>query len=567
MLLARVVACNFDQTIFDTNDLSTIRGSSLILLRFPESLIQGLQKAHSDLSVAKITSGASELLFRFAARPGASEAVERYLCAVLRTGERNIDLPLRLFTFVWAVENGDPSSDGKDFHLRQQSLVARCNYEQFRHPTIVIPAFYPDSFRSGEHKSGVDAKNVVCSIDGIRPSSPSRKQGQKQFVSDSVSQRKHYGTLARQLFYDWALKDGDAEKQGAPVDRFADMFKDMLPDPAESLELSIPESLTGKMALVYLDGNSFGKRRDAEAVRGENKLQAFSEKITGLRRDLLRHVLDDLKDRDGMMSPEIQATDTQEARPARLRFETLLWGGDEVMWVLPAWQAWAFMEVVQRHLADSTRWGELKHAAGLLIAPYKTPIRDLTALVRDLGDAAKRGDGREMNGVQVGVITGFDLPGLTVDGWRRPLLSATPAEDEHNTLCATFQMDGGHWGEIRERMSAIKDPDTGLPRSSLYRLYHAALRERMSAIKDPDTGLPRSSLYHKALRDGLFGTSNSMAAKEHLETGIARIQQLNEKINDDALKTLREGFPGASGIDAHPLSPLYQILQLWDIAR
>jgi CRISPR/Cas system-associated protein Cas10 (large subunit of type III CRISPR-Cas system) len=95
--------------------------------------------------------------------------------------------------------------------------------------------------------------------------------------------------------------------------------------------------------------------------------------------------------------------------------ETLLWGGDEVMWVLPAFKAWEFMKVVQRNLKDKSIWGDdLTHSCGLLIAPYKALIKDLRALVNNLGDVAKDcPDGRKMNGVQIEFIKSFDLPGLS----------------------------------------------------------------------------------------------------------------------------------------------------------
>jgi hypothetical protein len=58
-----------------------------------------------------------------------------------------------------------------------------------------------------------------------------------------------------------------------------------------------------------------------------------------------------------------------EAKPeivSKLRFETLLWGGDELVWVVPAWQGWWTLDFFFR---KARRWEynniPLKHAAGL----------------------------------------------------------------------------------------------------------------------------------------------------------------------------------------------------------
>lgn len=533
MLMARVVACNFENAILDTNDLSTIRGSSLIWLRFPERLVDGLKAAHSGLDAGIITSGASELLFEFKADQGAADAVEQYLQETLLApeGSRHEGLPLSLFTFVWAVEKAVPPGTA-NFRQRLNNLIAQCNYHQFRHPTIRIPEHLSDEARNTANQS-TDAGSVICNLDGIRPAHPEHKQKDNP-VSLSVYLRREQGRKAKQEFYKKELGDGSFGNCD-----FAQDFSDLVDELPSNLDL--PESLKGKMALVYLDGNGFGTFRD-KTYDDMAKLTEFSERIKRNRRCLLKGVLTSMVRNEEMTRPKVKDD------PPRLRFETLLWGGDEVMWVLPAWHAWAFMGVVQGHLNDKTIWGDLPHAtgmlthaAGMLIAPYKAPIKDLTALVKDLGEKAKEGAGRTMNGVQIGVVTGFDLPGVEVDDLRRPLF-ALPCADCFAPHVA-FQMDGANWADIMEAMAAVKAPEDGLPRSSLYRIYH------------------------EALRDELFAPGNHKKAQTLLDNGIERIKTVRQHISDQCLETLRYGFPGASYTAPNPLIPLHQILQLWDIAR
>lgn len=529
VLLARIAACNFDNTIFDTDDLSTIRGSSLFLLRFPDTVVQRLQRDYPDVEATEISSGASELLFRFAATPAAREIVEKFLSELLARHPGNEAALWSRFTFVWAVEESGHGI-GQTFSRRLDHLIAQCNLRQYQQPTVMIPEFHSDAQRQANGEA-TDATSVVCHLDGISPASPDLRQ-KSLSVSRSVYQRRSYGRQAKQNFYGWELGDLNPADQF----QFVQEFSLLAPTAEELCREEIPESLRGKIALVYLDGNSFGRKR-AELGTTAQGLQQFSTDVKAHRRDLLRTILASLVTTPGFTLPAEQ----DDSLPA-LRFETLLWGGDEVMWVLPAWLVWDFMGIVQKHLNDHSIWRDLKHGAGVLIAPYKAPIRDLTALVRDLGDTAKTGNGRGMNGVQIGLVKGFDLPGVTVNDLRGPLFApnGTSVDIPHSA----FQLDGARWDDIRQAMARVKDPDHGLPRSSLYRMYQDALHR------------------------GLFAADRTADAIAHRDAGIQQIELVHEgKSRSEAIAVLRNGFPGATGTDTHPLLPLHLVLQLWDIAR
>ncbi len=526
-LLARVAASNFDATLFDTNDLSTIRGGSLIALRFPDRIVRWLKRERPDLQVSAIASGASELLFQFAPLPGATEAVEAFLRRTLRGADDQAGWPLTLLTCVWAVERPDDRAE-PNFVRRLHRLIARCNARQYRQRTIILPPFHSDAQRQGRREQ-TDAASVVCALDGVRPATPGLRQKGKP-VSASVRWRRGFGVRAKELFYEQELKENGYR----PALPFAGEFSDLAPTAEERRTHDIPDSLTGKMALLYLDGNGFGRRRE-EVGKTAAGLRAFSEDVKAKRRDLLHKLLTALDDLPGM----IHLGDDRTRRC--LRFETLLWGGDEVMWALPAWRAWAVMGVVQAHLNDRDRWGELTHAAGLLIAPYKAPITHLTTLVKDLGNTAKEVS-RGVNGVQIGVVAGFDMPGVTVDALRRPLFD--PVGTSGKVPHGAFQCDGGQWGGVQAAMTAIKKTKGGLPRSALYRVHHEALAQ------------------------GLFASGKADDARRHLDAGIGQIERVHDgAVDPQAIATLRDGFPGAQGVAEHPLLPLHQILSLWDIAR
>lgn len=480
-LLARVAACNFSETIFDTDDLSAIRGGSLLLLKFPEELIQLFKKYNHQ--VDDIARGASELLFR----TSASDADINKICE-----EFYNSLPYGHFTFVHAVA---PLVNDPDFKDALDAVVRGCNGKQYRQPTVKDYA----------------AGGVVCEFTGVLPADSDKKDKEKP-VSASIKSRRDAGRRAKQDFY--------AEYQDAPIPdgkEFANEFSHMRPNADESPGL--PESLKGKMAVLYLDGNRFRTIRKDHSER-PGAYKKFSDNITAHRRklltDVVKHVVDTDRNHDV------------------LRLETLLWGGDEVMWVLPAFAAWEFMKVVQKNLNDKTIWGDqLTHSCGLLIAPYKAPIKDLRALAESLGDVAKEcPKGREINGVQIEFIKGFDLPGLSAGDLRTEFLSGG---DDHRA----FQLDGAEWDEIDKAMRDIKDV---VPRSALHRVYQ------------------------QAARDGLHRPEKAADAKQWLEKEIKRIEKVNGDLPDDIKKYLTNGFPGARDAAArYPLVPLRQILQFWDL--
>jgi hypothetical protein len=136
------------------------------------------------------------------------------------------------------------------------------------------------------------------------------------------------------------------------------------------------------MALVYADGNGFG------AIRTKVGAERFSETVVELRRGLLRRVLAWF--RSGLVQPRCFAI-AAEARLPQLRLETLLWGGDELMFVMPSWLAFAFVEGFFAATRDWSIDGRrLTHTLGLVICHYKTPIRQARALSHDIADKIKQ---------------------------------------------------------------------------------------------------------------------------------------------------------------------------------
>lgn len=158
-------------------------------------------------------------------------------------------------------------------------------------------------------------------------------------------------------------------------------------------------SLKNKIALLYFDGNGFG---NIQAKVGSVEEQAhFDRQIKTYRRGFLAQVLALFKD---------------DRSRGVLRLETLLWGGDEMLFVVPASKGMALAQAFYRHSRD---WavelgGEsfrLSHAGGLVFCHHKTPVARAAGLARDLAEAVKgRRYGREGNYFDYMALESIDYP-------------------------------------------------------------------------------------------------------------------------------------------------------------
>lgn len=377
--LIRVEGVNHGAFIFDTTDLSTVRGGGLLLLDAIEAAAKALPGCET------ISSGASSGLFRL---PGADPAK-----AVLTVRHALSQGANAHASFVVAAihETGDFSADN-------ETLIAHNRHEQMTQPALQVP--------TAAERQG----HGVCAIDRIRPAvttSETKVKGQDGVVlSASVAARREYGLKQKQRFYANTLRKSFVSNQSSPHEslaqriekarlRFADDFSNIADNKDQG-------GLNGKLAVFYADGNSFGRHQrnleDAKALR------AWDHHIKTLRRDLLAQLI------------EPYFTDAEE-RKEKIRFETLLWGGDELLFVVPAWKGLelvrAFLDATQGWQYPASSGQPLTHAMGLVFCHSNTPIARVQQLARALGDHAKTDAGREINSLHTVVLESFDHVGAS----------------------------------------------------------------------------------------------------------------------------------------------------------
>jgi hypothetical protein len=349
----RVEGVNLGNIVEDVEDLSTIRGGGLLLLSVPKRV--EAVAARESIGFVAVSKGASSGLFDL--NCDESDA-KRFRNALIDDFHR--DSALRHATIVIDVI---PATD--DFTRDHESLRAMNRWQQMTAPSLAMPS---------------PAKNEVCEFDLIRPSNtievisgPEEPESVTKRASASVAARRQHGKKQKQRFYiDELQRDGRAVKDAAKRVAEAGFVHDLteLTDQDRS-----KKNLETKMAVIYFDGNKFGELQNTHCRDAEAQSR-FDKTLRDYRTDALDQLLTSMDGDPDWMFPGKTAG-------GRYRLETLLWGGDELIWVLPAWQGW---RVVQLFYTASAKWKfenkPLTHAGGIVFCHHKANIHRITSWQR-----------------------------------------------------------------------------------------------------------------------------------------------------------------------------------------
>ncbi|MFM2043795.1 MAG: hypothetical protein RLY86_2371 [Pseudomonadota bacterium] len=499
----RVEGVNFSSTVTDTQDISVIRGAGLALLHAADR-VQAILDAKLGQGVAEqVFAGASQAAFRFRADSETATAVLHDLRGKLATeGEDPRDLagqleahggdptatmregmiPLAHLSFVCdlahdgeALPDGDKQRDALDRAL--YAAEARNRTRQMQSLTVPLPKF----------EQGVLGFDPV---DKLRPAVPkipgiakqtreaADAQGVPATAAPATAARRLYGRKMRKAFYGVEL--------GEPIDEpVTESVADICAVPICGWDrFGVRPSLQNKLAIFYADGNGFGAIRadlaqHHEPPRMVNALAQFSRELQAFRRGFLNRTLEWLRTmggddivRQGRGRVPIRIKDKEELR---LRLETLLWGGDEFTMVVPGWLGFTLAQGFFK-LSKDWKIGEktLTHGAGLLFCDRKTPIRDITRLVKEgLAEEAKK-HRKDMNALSVAAFESADLPD-DLGAYRKRLYPNLSGPD------AWFVLTAGELTGLLELIQRMGNKGeharadrTEFPRSQLYKLLRIA---------------------------------------------------------------------------------------------
>lgn len=452
--LLRLEAVNLRQVIDDTDELSVRRGGAYMLLKAVNQVAQRFEGALEPISL-----GASVGLF--AVREGKPDDLRQKVADFLC-----IKHPFRHATFVVSVASGE------DFARTVESCVAANRWQQMRSLSFAT-----------QWGQGTE----VCGIDEIRPASSVDKRFKGQSCSASVAARASFGRRLRQNFYQTELDQADL-----PYTFTDDLEKLSAFNASDSAYAHLPATLSGKVAVFYADGNGFGNIQ--RACSTPDALREWDDEIKKKRRALLAELLKRLA-----ATPLGKTTPSGTTAASALRLETLLWGGDELLFVLPGWLGLDFARCFFEISADWRHEGKpLSHAAGLVLAHHNAPIRQLQHLAKHLAEQAKDDGDKDRDTLSWVVLESFDTTGDDLQRYWQKSAVEDPSQP------------GAGWRKLRLKaeqlaaLSACEPLKALLPRSALVRTLrslaagsaeaelsliqsayastHAALDEAQSAI-------------------------------------------------------------------------------------
>jgi hypothetical protein len=147
------------------------------------------------------------------------------------------------------------------------------------------------------------------------------------------------------------------------------------------------------------------------------------------------------------------------------RFETLMWGGDEMMWVVPAWKGWEVLTRFYKRDWTIPALGDkpLTHAAGLVFCHYNAPLRRIKNLAQQLVALCKaQNDKEERDRVAYQVLESFDLVSGEIAQHRDTYLQKIDIEPTSLLLSAAGLC------EIEKKIRFLKE--RGLPTRQLHRV-------------------------------------------------------------------------------------------------
>lgn len=413
----RMEGVNLANVIEDTQDLSTIRGGGLLLLHAVQKAKERMPHLH------EISTGASAGLFSFTADSAEEAAkVRDDLQRYFHEHEEYKDL-YKHFTFVI-----DITEKTDDFAHDRELLLALNRYRQMQSPSLAVPA--------------MDNKcQLPCTTDLVRPQSTLERHYGKdsQRISESVYQRRTYGKEQKQAFYE--------QETGIPdLKKFASDFGSIGTDSGQG-------NLNNKLAIIYLDGNSFGKLQTDCTTSLE--LKQFDLEIKGKRKTFLKSLFEEkIHKEDGWLFDGKNGDE--------YRLEILLWGGDEMIFVVPAWKGWETLQFFYQQTA-TWKYGEkqLLHAGGLVFCHHKAHIHRITSLAKELGNMAKAD--RERNLFMVKALESFDHIGQDTEQYFKDQAKKVTGKED---CFRAFLLDGEKMAEITSAVTDLKRAE--FPRSKIY---------------------------------------------------------------------------------------------------
>ena len=443
----RIEGVNLDAVLFDTPQISVARGASFLLRKLTQELPSLITNEWQlDTKLEPISIGASIGLYSFSSH---SETIVNTLPSSIQAFLKQHP-DYKYFTFV---VDAIASNGTNNFRSDLETLISANRYQQMFSPSLSIEAI------------GIES-NTYCACNGILPADGKLKIGRIEgYVSPSTKQRYEQGRALRQSFYQTEAGEEFSKSNGY---HFTNSLEQLSDNPEK-------RNLHNKIALIYLDGNKFGKLQKNECQTKESQ-KLFDSTVQNYRSKYLANFLQTIKS-----NKDYQYVD--ESGETRLRLEILIWGGDEILLVVPAWCG---LHALGLFYEQSQNWSfkniPLTHAGGVVFANHKTPIQKLKKIASDLAQEIKDfGKESELNGFDYLVLESLNCPSTEISEIREMVFGSRISTSR--TLLSPVSLH-----QLSEA-NTIKI----IPKSQLYKIAHTILNESNLESADSSEQLGQKS--------------------------------------------------------------------------
>jgi len=484
--------------------------------------------------------------------------------------------------------------------------------QQYQSLTCDLPRLDASIFDQGSPHG-----QLPCSIDGVRPRSAffwrSMDVGgvSPSPMSLAVATRRCLGRGGRRKhFYNELLQEAASDKLKKKLAQlyFADDFGELVLAPPKDL----PEAIAGKMAVLMMDGNAMGSAI-AQQTATEQQYADYSKKVSLERAKIGAALLQEAIDnpllhvskaeflqinkagkrvfaeyKDGVKR-NVDALAEQEA--ALIRLETLMWGGDEMAFVFPAWGLQGVLKALCGALPNGAniKDAQFTYAIGVALCHHKTPIQEVYKLADNLTSAIKAAKKSVLNGfkhetlagqklpdshnlLQIYTLGHIDLPAQSLSVERLKLYKAPEMYPKNSPLLSVaqpsgFSLDGKQFDTIMGQITAIKGisgkAEEGIPRERIVTLLQTMIAHEALFLTQEELKTK------KEVVDEIVEFANTLQKRGY---------KYNEQLlvpNDVAIKELNDALavlkpclltPELNGDPMHPLVPLLHIVALWPYA-
>ncbi len=523
----RAEAVNLGNTVYDTNDISTIRGGGFMLLQ----AVNEIAKSYKSAYLKKVSIGASAGLFKLEGQNG--KDLNENEAEVLRKAVESelLNITGNHATFVVDVLYGK----NKSFLEVHETLMAMNRRRQFQQ--LTLPWGNTGKKTNGKWEYGNwEGDEKACVLGGVWPGTKKEKFREKEdMVSPSVKFRRDKGRYDRQKIYEKILEDKVSEK-----------FTDDLEELSDKVPDGYPKNLKGKIAFIYVDGNRFG--RTPGKLDSHETLSGFDKAVQDdFRKPLLAKIIDYMsKDPASKIKIE-EEKDGKKGKTEKIRLETLLWGGDEFEWVVPAWKGWQILQMFYEHdqcepppdpkddprpFYSYKKNGEekkhpLTHAAGIVFCHHNSHILHIRRMAHALAEMAKDSlpEFEKMNHENSDIFRYLVLESQDmVQGELKAYLPRYYQPADQKSLV----VKGAEMARITKAMKIIR---AHFPRDKVFRIVEAMRHGRVAEVeKIKDKGL---KLCDQGARKEVEKAIADIIVEKNPVTNPAANTGGNDRVNND----------------------------------